>query len=173
MNAQPAPVSEILSRKRTILARAVMYFGFWVVLMPRFTFDDLAVGAFAAAAATWASMRLLPPAAGRLRFNILLALMPHFLWESVLAGFDDACRVFSPKMPLNPGFVTCPLAFPPGMARNTFATISSLLPGSVPAGDGDDILIFHCIDVSQPVVEKLSDEERLFAKALIKGDRHV
>ena len=45
-----------------------------------------------ASAATWVSLRLLPPASGRLRFGALLALLPHFLWESVLAGVDVARR---------------------------------------------------------------------------------
>jgi multicomponent Na+:H+ antiporter subunit E len=75
-------------------------------------------------------------------------------------------------MPLNPGFVTCPLSFPPGFARNTFATITSLLPGSMPADETDGVLVYHCLDDKSPVVEQLWKEERLLARALVAGRRH-
>ena len=59
------------------------------------------------------------------------------------------------------------------MPRNTFATITSLLPGSVPCGDNDGALVYHCLDVSQPAVQQLKEEERLFARALVAGDDHA
>jgi multicomponent Na+:H+ antiporter subunit E len=75
-------------------------------------------------------------------------------------------------MRLNPGFVACPLSFPPGFARNTFATITSLLPGSVSAGEAEGELVYHCLDDTTPVVEQIWKEERLLARALVAGRRH-
>lgn len=161
------------SRTRTGLARGVCYFGFWLILMPSPKLANLALGAFAAIAATIVSLRLLPPESGRLSFRVLVALLPHFLWESVLAGLDVGRRAFSRDMRLHTGFVNCPVAFPPGLARNTVATITSLLPGSVPCGDGDGTLLYHCLDVTQPVVEQLREEERLLARALVVGEAHA
>ena len=66
--------------------------------------------------------------------------------------------------------VTCPMAFSPGFARNVIATITSLLPGSVPTAQGEDTLLYHCLDVTQPVVEQLREEERLLARALVMTD---
>jgi multicomponent Na+:H+ antiporter subunit E len=163
---------EAVWRTRSAWTRLVLFFGFWVVLMPSPKLADLAVGALAALGATAVSLHLLPPSLGRLRFRVLVALMPHFMWQSVLAGLDVARRAFAPKLPLNPGFVNCPMAFPPGLARNTFATISSLLPGSVPCGDGDEALVYHCIDINQPVVEDLREEERILGRALVAGSSH-
>jgi multicomponent Na+:H+ antiporter subunit E len=162
----------VVSRWRTAIARGALYFAFWLVLMPSPKLASLAIGALTAICATWVSLRLLPPEAGRLRFNVLLALMPHLLWESVLAGVDLARRALAPRVRLNPGFVNCPMAFPPGLARNTFATITSLLPGTVAADDGEETLVYHCLDFSQPVVEQLHEEERLLARALIAGKGH-
>jgi multicomponent Na+:H+ antiporter subunit E len=133
---------------------------------------DLAIGLLACVCATWTSMRLMPPACGCVHFGKLLTLLPHFLWESVLAGFDVARRSLHPRVPLSPGFVTCPLSFPPGFARNTFATITSLLPGSVAAGEAEGTLAYHCLDDAAPVVEQLWKEERLLARALVAGRRH-
>jgi len=160
------------SRTRTLWARGAAYFALWVVLMPSLKPPDLAVGALAAAGAAWVSARLLPPESGSLRFSVLLTLMPHLMWELVLAGIDVARRALAPRVSLNPGFVNCPLGFPPGLARNTFATITSLLPGTVPVGEGYEMLVYHCLDVSQPVIEQLGAEERLLAEALVAGKPH-
>jgi multicomponent Na+:H+ antiporter subunit E len=161
-----------VSRARSAAARVLAYFVFWLVLMPSQKPLDLALGLLAASGATWLSLRLLPPESGSLRFGVMLTLMPHFIYESVRAGVDVARRVLAPQVRLKPGFVNCPMAFPPGLARNTFATISSLLPGSVPCADGDELIVYHCLDVSQPVVQQLCKEERLLARALVVGQSH-
>jgi multicomponent Na+:H+ antiporter subunit E len=156
----------------TVLERGVLFFLVWLVLMPSAKLADLAVGVIASALATWTSLRLLPPEAGYLRFRALLAFVPHFMWQSVLAGVDVARRAFDPRMPLRPGFVVCRVGFPPGPARNEFAVITSLLPGSVPAGDVEGAIIYHALDTGQPVAEQLAEEEKRLTAALIAGDRH-
>ena len=166
----PAPAAN--STMRATLSRGIGLFALWIVLMPSAKPADLLVGALAAAGATWVSLRLLPPASGRVRFAALLALLPRFLWQSLLAGIDVARRAFAPRMRLAPGFVTYRTGFPRGQARNNFATITSLMPGSVPVGDGPDTIEFHCLDATQPVVEQMAEEERLLAKALVPGERH-
>ena len=168
----PAPAALSGSPRSTALWRGGAFFLFWMLLMQSVKPADLAVGVFACIGATWTSLRLMPPYSGYVRFSKLLALMPHFVWESVLAAVDVARRALHPRMPLSPGFVTCPLAFPPGFARNTFATITSLLPGSVPVDEAEGVLIYHCLDDTSPVVEQLWKEERLLARALIAGRRH-
>jgi multicomponent Na+:H+ antiporter subunit E len=166
------PAARLDSPRRVALVRGAALFALWLVLMQSTKPGDVAVGAFAAVAATWLSLRLLPPASGCLRFGALFALMPHFMWESVRAGIDVARRAFAPSLPLAPGFVSCPLGIPPGLARNTFSTITSLLPGSVPADEENGVLVYHCLDTTQPVVEQLWAEERLLARALVAGRRH-
>ena len=90
-----------------------------------------------------------------------------------MAGIDVARRAFNPRLPLHPGFVDYPLDFPPGFARNTFETITSLMPGSVPIDGDEAALEYHCLDVTQPVVEQLADEERaLCARRWCAGRRH-
>jgi multicomponent Na+:H+ antiporter subunit E len=156
----------------TALERGLLFFLVWLVLMPSAKIADLLVGLIATALGTWSSLRLLPPKAGHLRLGALLAFVPHFMWQSVLAGVDVARRALDPRMPLRPGFVICRVRFPPGLARNEFAVITSLLPGSVPAGDVDGAIVYHALDTSQPVVEQLAEEEKRLSAALISGDRH-
>jgi multicomponent Na+:H+ antiporter subunit E len=165
--APPPPAS----RRATAAWRGAGFLLLWLLLIRSAKPADLVVGLLACGAATWASLRLLPPAAGSVRVGRLLSLLPHLLWESSAAGVDVARRAFHPRAPTRPGFVACPLSLPPGFARDSFATITSLLPGSVASGDDDAGVVYHCLDVSHPVVEHLWREERLLAKALIAGRR--
>src|SRR5262249_41759519 len=125
---------------------------------------DLPAAAVAVAAATWTRLRLLPPGAARLSPSALAQLPLRFLWASVVAGLDVARRALDPRLPLQPGFVLYPVRFPPGSARNAFTALTSLLPGTVPAGDHNARIIYHCLDVGQPVVPQLSAEERALAR---------
>jgi multicomponent Na+:H+ antiporter subunit E len=126
----------------------------------------LTVGLCTAGAATWASLRLLPPSPRRLRLGALLALGLRFLWQSVVAGWDVARRALDPRLPVRPGFRTYPVGFPPGPGRNLFRTLTSLLPGTVPAGDRGGALLYHCLDTEQPVTSQLAAEEAALVRAL-------
>ncbi|WP_254200478.1 MULTISPECIES: Na+/H+ antiporter subunit E [unclassified Lysobacter] len=166
----PSPAGGKFARGRyawTALMRGAGFLALWIVLMPSAKPADVAFGLVASVLATWTSLQLLRPEAGHLKFGALLALGPHFLWQSVLAGIDVARRAFDPRLPLAPGIVECPVAFPRGVTRNTFAAITSLLPGSVPCGETQDTLVYHCLDRDLPNTEQLKREEQLFARALI------
>lgn len=160
------------ARAPRIAVRAALFFVVWIVVDQSAKPANVAVGVLAAAAATWASVHLLPPAGGRVRLGALLALLPRFLWQSLLAGIDVARRAFSPRLPLAPGFVEYPVGLPRGSARNAFELISSLMPGSVPTGETETTIEYHCLDATQPVAEQLAAEERVYAKALVPGRRH-
>lgn len=148
-----------------MIVRGLWYFAVWVILIGLDPLD-LAVGAPTAALAAWVSLRLLPPGGAGLRVGKALTLVPRFLWQSVVAGIDVARRALAPGVPLKPGFISYPVALPRGPLRNWFALISSLMPGTVPAADEPRALEYHCLDVSQPVVEQLKTEEQAWTPAL-------
>lgn len=170
--SSPAPTALADSPQSTALWRGAAFFLLWMLLMQSTKPSDLFVGMLACVGATWTSLRLMPPASGCVHFGKLFTLLPHFLWESVLAGVDVASRALRPRIVLSPGCVSCPLAFPPGFARNTFATITSLLPGSVTADEAEGVLVYHCLDDKAPIVEQIWQEERLLARALVAGRRY-
>jgi multicomponent Na+:H+ antiporter subunit E len=165
--ADPAPAG---SRMAAAAIRAALLFGVWIVIDQSAKPGNLLVGVLAAAAATWASLSLLPPARGRVRLGRLLALLPRFLWQSLVAGFDVARRAFAPRLDLQPGFIDHRTQLPRGTARSAFELIASLMPGSVPSGDGPQHIEFHCLDTRAPVAEQLAAEERAYAPAL-QGER--
>jgi multicomponent Na+:H+ antiporter subunit E len=147
-----------------LLIRMAGYLLLWLVLMggP----EQLVFGTLTAAiAASW-SLRLLPPGSLRLRPLRLLLIAPHFLWQSVRAGIDVAWRAFHPRLPLAPGFVVYRPQLQPGSALNLFTAYTSLLPGTVPCGDEDGEVIYHCLDMAQPNAAQLAAEEARLRAAI-------
>lgn len=147
------------------IARGSFYFAFWVLLIG-FKPVDLVVGLAAAWAATWASLALLPPGEFRLRLAGLPRYSLRFAWQSVIAGVDVARRAFAPRMRLRPGLVTFASRYPRGAGRNAFASLTSLLPGTLALRDEPQTLLYHCLDTAQPVREQLAEEEQAFSRAL-------
>ena len=151
---------------RPAVARVIGFFVLWIMLTGGNP-ADLGTGAVTALAATWASLRLLPPGTNRVPPVALIGLTLRFLRQSVVAGVDVARRALDPRLPLHPGFVVYPVGLPRGPARNMFTTLMSLLPGTVPTGsDEKGGLLIHCLDVEQPVAAQLASEERLFVRAM-------
>ena len=160
---------------RTRYVRYSLFLLMWLVLLPSAKLGDLTVGMLAALLGTVASMRLLPASTGHVRLGALLRFVPHFLGQSVLAGWDVACRAFSPCMGLQPGFVACPVGFAPGHTRCAFTAVTSLLPGSVPVGDvggAGGAVLYHCLDTRQPVAQQIAAEEHLLCTVLQSGAEH-
>jgi len=148
------------------IVRSLVFLCIWFVLYG----PDLAalpVGLGAAAAATWASLRLLPPGSFHPRLGSLFVLAFRFVWQSVIAGIDVARRALEPRLPLRPGFVTYAIRMRPSPARSTFLSIASLLPGTLPTGlDETGALVVHCLDTDQPVVAQMAAEEARLNRAL-------
>lgn len=140
------------------LLRGTLLLALWVVLIGTKPLD-LALGAITAVAATWLSLQLLPPPLAHLRVAALPRLLVRFLVQSVVAGLDVARRAFSPRLPLRTGYVRYAVGFRPGPGRNAFTAWTSLLPGTVPVDGDDQSVLYHCLDVGQPVEEQLTAEE--------------
>ena len=151
---------------RAALVRGAGLAGLWGVLIGIDPIDA-GVGVITAAAAAVVSLRLLPPQPTRLRLAALPALSLRFLWRSVVAGIDVARRAFDPRLPLNPGLASYAVGLPTGPIRSAFVDLTSLLPGSVPVHDQDGEVVYHCLDVHQPVAAQLAEEEAALRRALV------
>ncbi|MCG2670656.1 multisubunit Na+/H+ antiporter subunit MnhE [Bradyrhizobium sp. CCBAU 11434] len=149
----------------SVASRAAWFLCLWLVLAGA-TLDDVPAAATAVGAATWTSLRFLAPGSSRLSPRALGRLVLLFLYHSIVAGADVARRALDPRLPLRPGFVAYPTGLPPGPRRNVFATLTSLLPGTVPAGDQNAQIFYHCLDVERPVIAELAAEEEALVRAL-------
>jgi len=145
--------------------RAACFSCLWLVLAGARP-EDLPAAAVAIAAATATSMSLLEPSRSRRSLRAIVRLTLLFLYHSVVAGVDVAGRALNPRMPLHPGFVAYPTGLSRGTRQNVFTTLTSLLPGTVPAGEENGQIIYHCLDVTQPVLAGLVAEEAALVRAL-------
>ena len=154
---------------RAVLVRGTAFFGFWLLLARPAggeSWTDLAVGLLAAGLATWASLSLLAPGATRIRWGALLRLIARFLWQSMVAGLDVARRVLDPRLPIRPGFLAYPVRIPEGARRAAFGALTSLMPGTLPVGsDPDGALVYHCLDLDQPIASSLARDEAMLVAA--------
>jgi multicomponent Na+:H+ antiporter subunit E len=145
--------------------RAAWFLCLWLVLAGA-DVGDIPAATAAVVAATWTSLRLLEPNLSRRSPRAIVQLVLLFLYHSIVAGADVARRALDPRLPLRPGFVAYPTHLSPGMRRNVFTTLTSLLPGTVPTGEESGQLVYHCLDVGQPVVSELAAEEAALVRAL-------
>ncbi len=149
------------------ICRFAGFLGIWVVLNGADPLG-LIVGGVASAGVTWLSLQLSPKFPRHIQLGPLLVQAVHFFWNSVVAGVDVALRAFYPKVRVNPGYVVCPCRIPEGTSRDVFLAISSLVPGSLPAGVEDGQVILHCLDIEQPVAAQMAENETYFLKVLGK-----
>jgi multicomponent Na+:H+ antiporter subunit E len=164
MNAPGTEVRDIRApvSLASALSRGSAFFGFWLVLTNAAS-ADLAPGLVAAVAASWISLRLMPPEQGGLRPVSFAKFLLHFLRQSIVAGTEVALLALRPRLRLRAGYVIYQPRLRPGTRRNVFCAITSLMPGTLPCGSADgNGLAIHCLDVTQPVIEQLSAEETLY-----------
>jgi len=146
--------------------RAAWFGALWLVLSGAEP-AGLPAGTVAVVAATWTSLRLLPAGAWRWAPSAMLRALARFLRQSVVAGADVAWRALDPRLPLRPGFVTCPMRIAPGAARSAVCTVASPLPGTLPAGvDPRGTLLIHCLDTDQPVAAQFTEDEAMLMTAV-------
>ena len=151
---------------RAAMTRGAIYLGLWLLLAGT-GLGDLPMGLFAAAAATWTSLRMSPPNGGRLRYAALARLALRFGQESIMGGVNVARLALNPRLSLRTGFLVYPVCLPTGMALNTFGALTSSMPGTLTAGTDDNgALIYHCLNVEESVTEQLTIDEELLLQAL-------
>lgn len=122
------------------------------------------VGGPVVLAATALSLRLRPEQSWRWRLAGVPPMAWCFLRESVLGGFDVACRALARSLPLNPGLLRFNTHLPAGSARLFFAGLINLLPGTLVLGIEEDELQVHALDAGPGVEVKLRElEERVAA----------
>lgn len=157
---------------RAIFSRSCLFLLLWVVLIGN-SLINLAVGLLVAASATWVSLQLLPPQHRQWHYAALAKLLIRFAQESTLGGWDVARRALTWPLNLRPGFIAYPLRLPSATACNTFSAFTSVLPGTLPTGsDTNHVLIYHCLDVTQPVAQQLDIDQALMMDILGVSHAH-
>ncbi|MBN2300311.1 MAG: Na+/H+ antiporter subunit E [Acholeplasmataceae bacterium] len=79
--------------------------------------------------------------------KFLFIYLPVFIWKLILANFDVAKRVLSPKIPLNPGIVKIQTDLKGDFGKLTLANSITLTPGTLSIDIIDDYIYVHAIDI--------------------------
>jgi multicomponent Na+:H+ antiporter subunit E len=96
----------------------------------------------------------------------LAALMLRLPVQAATAGIAVARLALDPRRQPRPETVAWTPSLPPGRARDAFLAYASLLPGTLPAGEGPDgTLLVHALDGGTGVAEAMAMEEARFARA--------
>ena len=155
------------------LLRWAWMFAVWLIISDAAR-GALVVGALVAALAVWVSLQLVPVGTASLRPVAMAREAARLVGQAVLAGIDVARRVFDPRLPIAPGMVRYSCAVLTGRDRDIFYAVTSLLPGTVPAGEGaDGVLQVHCLDMEQAVTAAMARDETLLARAMGRGRADV
>lgn len=166
-----------LDRSRALVARSLLLFGFWMLLLqpdslaPADVGVDWLVGALASVGAGLLSLRLLPPVRRRPHPGPLLRYLLRFWVQSLLGGLDVARRALDPRLPVDPGLLRQPTALPGGISRALFGAVTSQVPGTLAVGAGEPRhLLYHCLDQGQDVTRALATDEALFRRIIDARD---
>ena len=122
------------------------------------------LGGFAVTAATWASLRLWPPATRPFRWIGLFGFLRFFLWNSSRGGIQVASMALRGRAALRPDWVDLPIALPPGGARVLLVNTLGLMPGTVGVDMSDTTLRLHVLDVRLPIVAEARALEAAIAR---------
>ena len=114
--------------------------------------DGWLLGSVAVAAASWASIKLLPPSNQPVRLAGLIGFLRFFLWNSLLGGMQVAGMALRGRAALQPGLIELPVTLPPGGARTLLVNALGLMPGTLSVDLDDTSLRLHVLDERLPVV---------------------
>jgi multicomponent Na+:H+ antiporter subunit E len=146
---------------RLVTGRALIFTLVWVILTEASP-QGWILAVLVIAAATLASVALLPPTTWRWRMRGIVRLLPFFISHSITGGVDVARRALHPRLPLHPGFIDYRLRLHTEAARVFFANTASLLPGTVSAELRANTLRIHALDLELPIHQTLRAlEERV------------
>lgn len=153
------------SRPGSAVLRGAAFLLLWVVLAGT-SAPGLVLGVLAAGFATWASLALLPPVAMRPRGTALAGFVLRFPTQAVAAGLHVALLALDPRRRPAPAHVAWQPRLPPGPARDAFLAYTSLLPGTLPAGEAPDgAVVIHALTGADHAAAAMAEEEARFARA--------
>ena len=79
--------------------------------------------------------------------KFIVIYIPVFIYKLVIANFDMAYRVLSPKLPINPGFVKVPTDIKNDFGKLILANSITLTPGTLSLDVEDDHVLVHWVNV--------------------------
>lgn len=133
-----------------LVRRGILFALLWWVLAEG-SRDGWLLGAIAVAAASWASLRLLPPHVPGVLLTRLPGFLAFFVWNSLRGGVQVAWLALRSRAKLRPAILELVLELPPGAPRILMVGTLGLMPGTLGVRLQDDRLQLHVLDTGLPV----------------------
>lgn len=143
----------------TILTRLAIFAVLWVVLTGGAA-DALPYGAVTVLAAAGLSLWLYAADLPQVAVWRVVRFLPRFLMQGVLGGLDVARRAVDPRLPMTPGWVDLPLSSRHDAANVLLGGVVSILPGTLAAGPGGDVMEVHALNLPGLAPAELKADER-------------
>jgi multicomponent Na+:H+ antiporter subunit E len=147
----------------TLVSRSLSFALLWWVLAEG-RVDGWLLGTVAVLAATWASLKLLPPGDHPVRIAGLLGFLWFFLWNSMRGGLQVAMLALRGRAALQPGLLELTVALPPGGPRILLVNVLGLMPGTLGVEMRDATLQLHVLDERLPVMAEARALETVIAR---------
>jgi multicomponent Na+:H+ antiporter subunit E len=148
---------------QSIFLRGLPFVVLWWILAEGSP-DGWLLGGVAVAAATWTSIKLLPPGKQTIRLAGLIGFIHFFLWNSLRGGMQVAGMALRGRAALQPGIIELRVTLPPGGARILLVNALGLMPGTLSVDLDDTRLRLHVLDSCLPIIA-----ETLALEASIAG----
>jgi len=136
---------------QSIILRGLSFAVLWWILAEG-RLDGWLLGGIAVTAASWASIKLMPPGNQPIRLAGLIGFLRFFLWNSLLGGMQVAAMALRGRTALRPGIVELTVTLTPVGARILLVNTLSLMPGTLGVDLDGTSLRFHVLDERQPIV---------------------
>ncbi len=136
---------------QSIFLRGLPFAVLWWILAEG-RLDGWLLGGIAVAAASWVSIKLLPPGNQSIRLAGLIGFLRFFLWNSLYGGMQVAAMALRGRTALQPGIVELPVTLTSSGARILLVNTLSMMPGTLGVDLDETSLRFHVLDERQPNV---------------------
>ncbi len=125
-------------------------FIFWLILIPRYTIENIVAGLLVCLGALWFSSELLieedqASIYSRRGFSLYIRYIYHLIIEIIKANIDVAKIVLSKEMNIQPQFFKVPLQLKKDLNKVIYANAITLTPGTLSVDMGDDYILIHAL----------------------------
>ena len=97
--------------------------------------------------------------------------IPVFIYKLVIANFDMAYRVLSPKMPINPRFVKVPTNLKDDFSKLILANSITLTPGTLSLDVEEDGVLVHWVNAKGQSGEEYKKEISQSFEKILGGNK--
>jgi multicomponent Na+:H+ antiporter subunit E len=154
---------------RAFVFRGLAFVGLWWILAEG-RLDGWLLGGPAVVAATWASIKLSPPAPMPIRLAGVFGFLGFFFWNSILGGIQVAGMALRGRADLQPAMIELPvMSLPSASARVLLINALGLMPGTLGVDMDDSSLRLHVLDERLPVIADARALELVIARLFGSG----